>query len=136
MKATTVFIATDGSQWESENAAIARDNLDAGVAAIEATLPEPPSDSDKRIAVDPEKLKAAKIAVVELCRAMYPTQPIFQHDPMEIHPFSYAGRFLDDVGGPLRRVWYRFMCERDGWMYQQPYFALNPDKWTPEDSPR
>jgi hypothetical protein len=61
--------------------------------------------------------------------AQYPSEAIFAHDAMEIHPFSYAGRFLDDAGGPLRRVWSRFMCHHDGWMYEQPYFALNPDKF-------
>jgi hypothetical protein len=129
MKAVTVFVASDGSRWDSEAEAVARDVLDAAVRDVEQRLPTPPSDSGERIAVDPEVFRAAKTAVVELCRAEYPNEAVFQHDPMDIHPFSFAGRLLDDVGGPLRRIWWRFMCYRDGWMYQQPYFALNPDKF-------
>jgi hypothetical protein len=127
--AKTKYVASDGSEWDDENRAIARDNLDNAVRAVEATLPEPPTDSGVRLAVDPDVFKRAKTEVVELCRIMFPNEAIFQHDPMDIHPFSYAGRFLDDVGGPLRRVWYRFMCYRDGWMYQQPFYALNPHEF-------
>ena len=127
----TVYVACDGSRWDTENKAITRDNIDAAVAAIEATLPARPTDSHDRVAVDPETFKAAKVAAVELCRAAFQKEPIFQHDPMEIHPFSYAGRFLDDVGGPLRRVWGLFMCHRDGWLYEQPFFALHPDQFEP-----
>jgi hypothetical protein len=132
-KAHTVYIATDGSQWDNENQAIVRDTLDAAVAAIEATLPPLPRDPHARVAVDVEAFKAAKTAVVELCRALYPREAVFQHDPMEIHPFSYAGRLLNEAGGPLDRVWRMFMCYRDGWLYEQPYYASNPEKWVPAD---
>jgi hypothetical protein len=128
--AVTKYIAADGTQWDDESLAMKRDQLDAEVRAIEATLPKPPNNPDDRLAVDPDVFKAAKTAVVELCRREYPREAIFQHDPMEIHPFSFAGRLLDDVGGPLRRVWWRFMCYRDGWMHEQPYWAQNPGKFT------
>ncbi len=130
MRAHTVWIASDGSRWDDQNQAIARDCLDAAVGAIEATLPTPPDDSHKRIALDPDTFKAAKVAVVELCRAAYPNEEVFRRDPLEIEPFSYAGRFLSEVGGPLSRIWHRFMCSSDGWMYEQPYFALNPEKFS------
>lgn len=129
--AQTVYIATDGTRWDIEADARKRDALDAEVKAIEATLPSPPRSSYERIAVDPDAFRAAKMAVVGLCRRECPTWDIFNNNPMEIHPFSFAGRLLDEVGGPLRRVWHLFMCHRDGWMYEQPYFALNPDKWEP-----
>lgn len=132
--AVTKFIATDGTQWNNEADALRRDALDAEVRAIEATLPEPPKDSDVRLPVDPDVFKAAKTAVVELCRREFPREAIFQHDPMEIHPFSFAGRFLDDNNGPLRRIWSRFMCHSNGWMYEQPYFANNPGKFTGRDA--
>lgn len=128
----TVYEATDGTRWDNEADAVKRDRLDAEVRAIEATIPAPPSGSHNRVAVDPAAFKAAKTAVVELCRRELPTCDIFKNDPMEIHPMSFAGRLLDETGGPLRRIWFRFMCHRDGWMYEQPYFALNPDKWEPE----
>jgi hypothetical protein len=127
--AATVYIASDGSRWDSEEDAAKRDALDAEVRAIEATIPKPPSGSKNRVAVDPAAFKAAKIAVIELCRREYPKEPVFKHDPMEIHPMSFAGRFLSDNGGPLNRIWWRFCCHRDGWMYEQPYFALNPDRF-------
>jgi len=131
--AKTVWIASDGSQWDNENAAISRDNLDVGVQAIEAMLPERPTDSDVRVALDPQVFNAARRAVVELCRAKYPTERVFRNDPDEIHPSSFAGRFLGEVGGPLNRIWSRFMCYSDGWMYEQPFFARNPEHFKGRD---
>jgi hypothetical protein len=127
--AKTVWIATDGSQWDTTNEALVRDALDAAVRLIESTIPETPNESGIRVAVDASAMRAAKRAVVELCRATYPGENVFRHDPEAIHPRSYAGRFLDEVGGPLRRVWFRFLCYRDGWIYEQPFFAINPQEF-------
>lgn len=124
-----VWVATDGSLWHKEADARRRDELDAAVRVIEGSLPEPPHDSAQRVAVDPGLMALAKQSIVELCRATYPNECVFQHEAHKIHPFSYAGRFLDGVGGPLRRIWWRFMCYTDGWIYQQPYFAQNPGQF-------
>ena len=128
--AKTVYVASDGSQWDSENRAIERDNLDLAVQAIEAMFPAPPSSSDERVAVDPAVMAEAKRLVVELCRAAYPSEPVFQHEPSEIHVQSYAGRFLSDVGGPLGRVWWKLSVYRDGFLYSQPFYVINPHQFT------
>ena len=128
MKVITLYESTDGSKWKTEAEAIQRDSLDAEVRAIEAQLPERPK-SGQRIAVSIAVVNDCKRAVIELCRREFPNEPVFKHPPEKIHQMSFAGRFLDDVTGPLDRVWRWFCCEKDGWLYEQPYFALNPDKF-------
>jgi len=128
-RALTIYVADDGSRWDSAEDAVKRDILDRKVREIEASFPKPPDDSNERIKVGPDTAEA-KRAVVELCRALYPNEAVFKHPPEEIHPFSYAGRFLSEVGGPLNRVWWRFSCiGEDGYMYQQPFYASNPHKF-------
>lgn len=129
MKAVTRYVSTDGSQWDSEADALRRDELDGAVRLIELQLPAVPESSSARVQVSQEFALAAKTRVVNLCRQEFPDQPIFMNRPEDIHPFSYAGRFLDDVGGPLRRVWSWFMCYSDGYLYQQPFYALNPHQF-------
>jgi hypothetical protein len=127
----SVYVASDGSRWDHPNQAIARDNLDVAVQEIEATFPAPPNDPDVRIAVDPDIISAAKRNVVELCRIMFPHESVFQFEPDLVHPMGYAGRFLSENNcGPLNRVWYRFCCYRDGYLYNQPFYALNPHAFT------
>lgn len=126
MKILTVYESTDGSRWDKREDAEKRDALNHAVTMIEMCLPAIPNDCDTRIAVDPTARDLAKKALVELCRIEHPEQDIFKHDPLIIHPMSFAGRFLNEVGGPLDRAWRWFCCERDGWLYQQPFYALNP----------
>jgi len=128
------YIADDGSEWTDKAKAAKRDALHAEVVAIERTIPEPPNSSDKRIAVDPTVMAKAKSVVIELCRREFPNEPVFKHPADKIHPMSFAGRFLDDTGAPLYRIWHRFMCYADGWMYEQPYFALHPEQWRRKQS--
>ena len=126
------YKASDGTIWSSEADAHRRDLLDATVRAIEAGIPEPPRESRTRIRVSVRAMANAKRQVVELCRRLYPNEAVFKHDASEIHPMSYAGRFLSEVGGPLNRIWYRFACYDAPWLYDQPYFALNPGAWEKE----
>lgn len=129
MKEIIVYESTDGSRWDLKAKAIQRDDLNYRVKAIEQWLPKIPSEG-KRVSVNIELVRKAKREVVELCREQFPSERIFKHEPAEdIHPLSYAGRFLDDVGGPLDRVWRWFAFERDGWLYSQPFYAMNPDKF-------
>jgi hypothetical protein len=115
----------------SKAEALARDKLDAEVKAIEQTLPPLPTSDRRRIAVNVAAVKKAKRDVVELCRAEFPDQKVFQHEPSEdIHPMRSAGRVIDDSGIiPLQRIWRWFACERDGWLFSQPYYAANPDQF-------
>jgi hypothetical protein len=129
VKQIIVYESTDGSRWDHKYQAMQRDTLNTRVEAIERALPKIPSEG-KRVAVNIELVRAAKREVVQLCREQFPDERIFKHEPSEdIHPLSYAGRFLDYVGGPLDRVWRWFAFERDGWLYSQPFYAMNPDKF-------
>jgi hypothetical protein len=127
MKALTIYVATDGSRWDDPVKCAERDVLDARVKAIEATIPAVPSSG--HVVVDEAAMLAAKRAVVDICRELFPKQTVFRHDAAEIHPFSFAGRFLSEVGGPLNRIWFRFSCCNGPLMYEQPYYALNPEKY-------
>lgn len=128
MKEVRLFESTDGSRWPTEAKAMERDTLDAKVREWEALIPEPPKHSYERVDAG-DHFMAVKEAVVALCRELYPTVEVFKHDAKDIHPMSFAGRFLDDTGGPLNRIWHRFMCQHGGFIYEQPYFALNTHKW-------
>jgi hypothetical protein len=132
VRAVTKYVATDGSEWATRGEAEARDWLDARVQAIEARLPARPNVHGARKPVNVELVAQCKTEVVALCREMYPDEGVFSYPAHSIHPMSYAGRFLSETGGPLNRVWYWFCCYADGYVFDQPYFALNPGTHTSE----
>ena len=132
MQAVTKFQAIDGAIFDTAREAAARDALETRLAELEAPLgPRVGYGERKRHAFD--VYRAFRTGLVMLARELHPREAIFQHDPMSIHPFSFAGRFLDDAGPlPLNRRWARLMCiTDDGTEYEQPYFALNPGKFEP-----
>lgn len=132
MKVVTKYRANDGTEWDTPEAAQKRDALCAEIDEVMNPLPMPPRSSGERIAVDRDAAHRAKERIVALCRREFPNTPVFTYDAKSIHPFSVAGRILDDTGGPLRTAWQWFMCYDAGYLYEQPYFALNPDKWEPK----
>ncbi len=137
MKALTKYEADDGTLHDTELAAQQRDVLVAQCRRIEALLPLPKAltriDNNQRIRHGAERIAAYKYELVVLCRALYPTQDIFKHEPASIHPFSSAGRFLDDAGpGCVRSLWFRLMCCDAEHEYEQPFYALNPREWSGE----
>ncbi len=132
MEAILKYRATDGSEWTTQQECVTRDQLDAQVRALETEI-GPGVDRGRR-KIDPVLVARVKADVVALCREKWPNEAVFQHDPAEIHPMSYAGRFLDDAGGPIRRIWWRFACTNGEWEYEQPYFALHPEKFKATDS--
>lgn len=129
MKAVTLYESTDGVKWKDPLEAIKRDELDAEIRALERALPPIPSESGRRIKLDEEIVSATKEKVIEICRRLWPTERVFQNPARIIHPMSFAGRFLSEQETPVYRIWHWFMCERDGYLYQQPFFALNPEKF-------
>lgn len=133
VEAITKYRAGDGSEWDTADDAEKRDRLNSEVASIEAMLGAGINSPDRRRQHNASVLSGAKQMTVLLCRREFPDQSVFQHEPSEIHPMSFAGRFLDDNGGPLRRVWWRFQCiDEEGREYEQPYYAINPHRWTGE----
>ncbi len=129
MKVVTKYVATDGSEWNEKASCEMRDELDAQVRALESRLPAKP-ECGKRSRIDPAAVAKVKEYVVLLCRQLWPNESVFKHAPADIHPMSYAGRFLDDARGPISRIWYRFSCMNGEWEYDQPFYALNPEKFT------
>lgn len=127
MRAITVYEATDGTRWDSNTDCITRDTIDAAVRDIEATIPRVPARG--RVVADIAAMQAAKIRTVQLCRELWPNEAVFKHPPLEIHPQSYAGRFLSEVGGPLNRLWFVFSCWDGKWVYEQPYYAAHPSEF-------
>lgn len=127
MKVLTRYQATDGSEWDDIEKCQQRDALDAEIRALEERLG--PRVLDGRQAVNTKTVAEVKAAVVAIAHRLWPKEAVFQKDAASIHPMSFAVRFLDDNGGPVRRIWNRFMCTNGDWEYDQPYFALNPDKF-------
>lgn len=128
MKTITKFEADDGTLWDEADKAEARDQLVRRLREIEAPLGPRVARQHERARHPLEVVHTFKRRLVELCAEQFPTQAIFQGDPLTIHPFSIAGRIVDDSGpAVLNHVWQRLMCiAPDGYEYEQPYFALNP----------
>lgn len=127
MEVILKYRATDGTEWTTADDACRRDHLDAEVRALEARLG--PRVQHGRRPVDILAVAAVKAEVVNLCRLAFPTEPVFRYSPQEIDPFSYAGRLLSEVRGPLNRIWCRFSCMNGDWEYEQPFFALHPEEY-------
>lgn len=136
MRAVTLYEANDGSRWNTTQDALRRDLMTVRVETIMMTLPKIPTNSDERIAVPKSDVLRAKTAVVAICRQEHPGESAFHHAPADIHSFGYAGRFLSEASGPaakpLNSAWTWFMCydASTGFLYNQPFFANNPDQWT------
>ena len=133
MKTIHMYEAADGSRWNTPEACMQREH--AILAVAQAMLPlgeERNLASHEFIQRSGAVCLQVKRALIEIAKKDYPPKdyPIFQHDADAIHPTSGAGRIITDSDGPLARAWCRLM--RINWEnfreYQQPYFALNPDK--------
>lgn len=137
VEAIIKYKASDGSMWGGEEGALEREKLIETIDAIMAPMGPTPdldrnyvSDGAEYVQHEPEAVIGCKVEIVRLCAERFPDQPIFKYQPPSaIHPFSFAGRFLDDVGGPLNGAWNRFMCtDERGREWQQPYLANNTPK--------
>ena len=129
MRAITKFVSIDGAEFDTQRAAEDRDALVLRCREIAAMIGPHPYRSGER--VKHPKLDEYRAAVVGLYRDLFPRAAIFQQPAKEIHPFSFAGRFLYDCAPrPVSDLWHRLMCVGDdGYEYEQPFFALNPDKF-------
>lgn len=128
------FQCSDGSEWETEEQAARQDELLAECDRVAAMLPNVKVDYHQRYGHHLPTLAAYKYEVVALCARRFPNEKMFKYPAADIHPFSYAGRFLDDAAPTIRmRLWYRLQCiDESGYEYEQPFFALNPGKWSGE----
>lgn len=135
MKQLTKYQANDGTLFDSLADAVLRDRLMSRCATIARHLPEPPRDSHERVEHNVAQLSAYRREVVELCRELYPGESVFEHAPEEIHPMSYAGRFLSEAAPRcVNDLWWRLSCCNGVFEYEQPYFAMNPGMWKPRET--
>lgn len=134
MRIITKYEANDGALFDEPAKAGQRDALISRCNVINLMLPEPPERSSQRVLHDKKALIEFRRAVVMLCREMFPKDTCFQHPPQDIHPLSYyAGRLVSEAGPAcLNRLWYRLCCMDGGYEYQQPFYAINPDKFEGE----
>lgn len=80
---------------------------------------------------DRRDVATAKTRLVLLARDEWPNESVWQHKPEDIHPMGIAGRIASEGSNPrFSNAWGRLMCINfDNFReYDQPYFALNPDK--------
>lgn len=131
MKAVTKYQADDGCLFDTVEDAQRRDGLASRLQYINRKLGPRVSEWDQRKQHDLAKFQEFKRDLVGVCKDLFAGEPCFNGDALTIHPFSYAGRFIDEAGpGVLRDAWQRLMCiTAEGMEYSQPFFALNPDQW-------
>jgi hypothetical protein len=134
MQAVTIYQASDGQRFDSEQKCREYEALVGIIVGVMSTLrPASGLQSGEFVQQDRAQCLTVKRRLVEVARTMYDPKsyPVFAHDADEIHPMSGAGRILTD-GAPecLSRAWCRLM--RINWdsyrEYDQPFFAMNPDK--------
>ncbi len=127
MTPITKYQANDGSVWSTELDAVRRDSDILLVAAIIKPLkPQPSSSFDGYIQQDRETVLKVKGELMKIASQRC-TWNGWSKDPSEVHPMSYAGRAIDDIGGPLSLAWYRIMCTDEKYReWEQPYYAMNP----------
>lgn len=132
MEAITKYRSIDGSEWNTADKAIERDRLCEKVNAAMRPLQKFTVEHHNFVQHKPDVVTKARVAIVRLAAIELPDFKIFAHvPPAEVHPLSLAGRILDDVGGPLRTAWFRFMCIDDlGREWEQSYYVKHP----PEDA--
>lgn len=141
-KAVTMYEANDGTRFSSLAAAESHDAVEARVRAIMAALPDPPAGdfgNERRgyWQQNPTAVLAARVALVELALEFEVCNGWFNsaveedgHRPADFHPLGVAGRVMSEgAPAPLDRAWRR-LCRIDdrGREWEQPYFAINPDK--------
>jgi hypothetical protein len=135
MIAVHEYQATDGTRFKSEEACRKYEAICGLVAGIMGNLKPRPDymPHGSWIQQSPNVCRGTKRSLIDIARTLWDaeTYPVLAHDADEIHPMSGLGRIIDD-GGPryLQRAWQRMICI--DWNtyreYEQPFFALNPEK--------
>jgi hypothetical protein len=136
MKTQTVFVANDGTRFDTIAAASNHEVLLIAIKeAMEPLGSKPQKVKDGKGWVQHKRTNvlAAKRAILKLCLPVFKgfdeLYKAAKDNPDSIRPMSFAGRVLDDSDSPLNVPWNRFCCIDTQWReHQQPYFAINgPD---------
>jgi hypothetical protein len=129
MKAITKYQSIDGSEFDTEQKAEARDALCVRVNVAMLALGDTPQDVQNGkgwLQHDLETVNLAKDAILDICRAegFAKNFTAFKSAGRECHSLSIIGRILDDCGGPLNEAWNRFArIDTQGREHQQCYYA-------------
>lgn len=130
MKEITLYKSESGREFSTKKEALEEDDLYYRVKLVMDSVPEPPEDAHVRIPVDKNLARDYKRKIILICREKFPDWKELKHEPIDdIHPFSIIGGILDDFGGPLNDAWKWLRNYHDGFLYEQPYYALNSKEW-------
>lgn len=128
----TRYTARDGAVFYDPRKADEYERELDQIEPIMSRLPANEVPGGKYIQHDPATLRSIKADLFKLVvrkhGESFPEWKKWKAD--EVHPLSIVGRVLDDCGGPLSHAWsklarFNFNLGRE---YEQPYFAMNPDK--------
>lgn len=131
MKTKTKYIADDGSEHDTAEAAIKRDELHRKCVEAMSPLgdtPEAVEDGKGWVHHNLATVNACKDRIFEICRELgyHNSFPIFNRAGSECAGMSMAYRILSDNRGPLCTAWGRFaQIDAQGREHQQPYYAMN-----------
>jgi len=136
MKQIIVYVASDGSRFDDP---VKCDEYEVQCRLISnAVAPlgvERRIDSGEFFQHTREACMAAKVALVGVFQAIYPTWDLKDCRPEDVHPLGVVGRVISDGNhNALNRAWNRLGCIN--WElfreYGQPYFANHPSEATRE----
>jgi hypothetical protein len=136
MKTQTVFVANDGSRFDTELAALKYETLLVEIKEAMKPLGSVPrnvKDGKGWVQHKQTNVLQAKRAILKLCLPVFKgfddLYKAAKDNPDSVHPMGLAGRVLDDSNSPLSTPWHRFCCIDSEWReHQQPYFAINGPK--------
>ena len=128
MKAVQRFEAKDGRLFPSADACLRWEGIIDECATAIKPLGTRRAGSNGFIQHKPRVILATKTRLLQLAAIHCGPDPVFTMDPACVHPFSIAGRLIDESGiDPLQRAWNRICCiDEHGREWERPYFALNP----------
>jgi hypothetical protein len=140
MKTKTIYIADDGSRWDTEEKAAERDRLCIDVVRVIAPLGPKPNDRHCSFSNghgflqhNPDTVKSVRAMLAELSRKSlvhwfkaqreaHGKEP----DMMTVHP-SWICRMMEE-SGPRNDAWVRIWCIDDlGREWGQPFYRDNSD---------
>jgi hypothetical protein len=128
----TQYESCDGQKFETEKDCINYEYWFNKVTPILDRIPSIKIEGSYYVQFDKEYLLQLKrelfYIVLEYLGKEWPEWKKF--NPDEVHPMSIVGRVLDDYGGPVAEAWQKleYFNFDLGRKYEQPYFALNPEK--------
>lgn len=141
MKTITVFVAEDGTRFDSVMQCRDYEKLCLDVTTAMIPLGSWPNiASQQYVQHTREACTAARIAMNRIVRQEFGSCAVFEQNPDDaIMPYSIAGRFASESSYPsVSRAYYRLNCIN--WEtfreYQQPYYASHPNEATEQMEPK